>query len=280
MTTRDQLIAVAHEHLPPPAIDPWVSLLRPGLQLKPATGTQPIVGHFGGAARMPESEPWPPSDFHLDHLLTLDLAALPDNGLDLPTDGHLVFFAATNGEMAAALRYYPAATVLSPRPAPDVDDSIPVEHIPLTAVECWTVPDPHHPYLAHIADLIDEHEWANAPAEGTVEYDDFLNTETPLDRDAYRNATVPPDSSVHLIGGYGRDIQYSADYAPTAQPVPVPTVDGAVADTELPILLAQIDSDSIAGIRWGDFGTALWTIDRADLAQRRFDKAMFHWNCH
>lgn len=280
MTTPDQLIAIARELLPPPAVEPWISVLRPGVQLKPASEGDPIVGRFGGDPLMPEDAPWPTVPYApLSHLLTLDLARFPGSGLELPFDGYLTFFAAANGEMAGAVRYYPPESKPVPRETPADANEFPFKQVELTAVEHWTVPDPKHSYLDHVANLIYTFEDDNCPPEGTPEYEEFMNTPTVFENEKYLDATTPASPS-HLIGGYGRDVQYSADYAPTADPVPVPTADGPFEDTELPILLAQIDSDNEADIQWGDFGTAMWKISREDLAAHRFENATFHWNCY
>lgn len=280
MSTLEQLSSVARELLPPPAVEPWISVLRPGIQLTPAADGDLVVGRFGGDPLMPPDAEWPTSPYTpLNLLLTLDLARFPGTGLGLPTDGLLTFFAASCGEMAGAVRYYPPESRPVKRETPEHANEFPFTRLDLTAVEHWTVPDPQHPYLSHIGNLVYEFEDENSPPEGTPEYDEYLNSESAMDRDEYFDATTP-DAPSHLIGGYGRDVQYSADYAPTAEPVPVPTRDGPVDDTELPILLAQIDSDRRADIQWGDFGTALWTISREDMAARRFHNATHHWNCH
>lgn len=280
MTTRDQLIAAAHKFLPPSAVEPWISLLRPGIQLKPASGDDPVVAHFGGDPLMHPDEPWPEVPYAvLSHLLTIDLARFPGAGLDLPTAGLLTFFAVSSGEMAGAVRYYPSTAELVVCQGPEEAREFPFERVALTAVERWTVPDPNHPYLRHVQDLIDIHEEENWPEEGTPEYDVFMDTPPVFENEEYLDATTPSSPS-HLIGGYGRDVQYSADFAPTAKPVAVPTENGLVEDTELRVLLAQIDSDRTGDIQWGDFGTALWTISREDLAARRFENAEHFWNCH
>jgi uncharacterized protein YwqG len=42
-------------------------------------------------------------------------------------------------------------------------------------------------------------------------------------------------------------------------------------------LLAQINNDPAADMRWGDFGALYWFIRPDDLERRRFDAAMFAW---
>ncbi|MGG7575788.1 DUF1963 domain-containing protein [Streptomyces sirii] len=45
------------------------------------------------------------------------------------------------------------------------------------------------------------------------------------------------------------------------------------------MLLAQFDSDDDADMMWGDCGALYWLIRPEDLADRRFDRAMFTWQC-
>ncbi|MEU9431033.1 DUF1963 domain-containing protein [Streptomyces sp. NPDC048252] len=44
-------------------------------------------------------------------------------------------------------------------------------------------------------------------------------------------------------------------------------------------LLAQFDSEACADMMWGDAGVLYWLIRPRDLAERRFDRAMFTWQC-
>ncbi|MEV7401608.1 DUF1963 domain-containing protein [Streptomyces sp. NPDC091267] len=45
------------------------------------------------------------------------------------------------------------------------------------------------------------------------------------------------------------------------------------------VLLAQLASDAAADMMWGDVGTLYWLIRPQDLRDRRFDRAMFTWQC-
>ncbi|WP_256340270.1 DUF1963 domain-containing protein [Streptomyces sp. 2231.1] len=45
------------------------------------------------------------------------------------------------------------------------------------------------------------------------------------------------------------------------------------------VLLAQFGSDDDANMMWGDCGTLYWLVRPKDLAERRFDRAMFTWRC-
>jgi hypothetical protein len=45
------------------------------------------------------------------------------------------------------------------------------------------------------------------------------------------------------------------------------------------VLLAQFDTDDRANMMWGDTGTLYWLIRPEDLDDRRFDEALFTWQC-
>ncbi|WP_268838975.1 DUF1963 domain-containing protein [Streptomyces indiaensis] len=46
------------------------------------------------------------------------------------------------------------------------------------------------------------------------------------------------------------------------------------------LLLAQFNSEAAAEMMWGDGGTLYWLLRRQDLGKRRFDQAMFTWQCY
>ncbi|MCM2413548.1 DUF1963 domain-containing protein [Streptomyces sp. RKAG290] len=45
------------------------------------------------------------------------------------------------------------------------------------------------------------------------------------------------------------------------------------------VLLAQFAGDAAADMIWGGLGTLYWLIRPQDLRDRRFDRAMFTWQC-
>jgi len=71
--------------LPDETIDWWLPLARPRLHLS-AEGDGPVLGRFGGTAAAPLGQ--------LTFLASVDLAAIPagSHDLDLPRDGHLLFY--------------------------------------------------------------------------------------------------------------------------------------------------------------------------------------------
>lgn len=82
------------------------------------------------------------------------------------------------------------------------------------------------------------------------------------------HSTLP----VHRIGGFGEGVQYEPEYAPDMAPL-------LARETELPVLLAQIDTDYEARIGWGDVGNSHWVIGRDALAARRFEEVELYWSC-
>ena len=56
--------------------------------------------------------------------------------------------------------------------------------------------------------------------------------------------------------------------------------DAVAAEEPAWVLLTQFDSDRTANMMWGDVGRLYWMIRPEDLAARRFDQALFTWQCH
>ncbi|THV30158.1 DUF1963 domain-containing protein [Glycomyces paridis] len=237
------------------AADDWAALRREYISLrhKDKDSTGPTVGHVAGEPELPDSLAWP-TDSHdrpMQHLMTLDLAALPRVGLDLPASGRLVFF--LDEEYAEpSILFFDDPAALRPRAYPESFRWVPDARIDLVAATepCW--PEGDHPYLARFP----KGHFDGVPREDPPE---------------------PLLVADHRIGGYtGVGVQYDFDCAPDST---LPEGLGAEAEN-LPILLAQLDYDPDAGMGWGDCGNAHWSISRPDLAARRFDAAEFSWSCH
>lgn len=233
----------------------WAALAQPSIRLRHAGDGDPVVGHLAGSPRLPDRMPWPGADagVPMTLLLTLDLAALPRTGLDLPDAGRLLFFSDGSGSGAGAVRYVPAGTGASPRPTP-AGLGANAGPVAVTAAVETTVPAENHPYLSGVP-----HGYFDAVAGF----------------DAADSAIEVP---THRIGGYGDAVQYEADFAPSSRIPPLPgDPDGDALDR--PIMLAQIDTDYDAQIGWGDLGNSHWVIERGDLAARRFDRTDMFWSC-
>lgn len=262
---------------PHPASDralQWASLRRESIALRHAPPGAPAVGYVAGEPELPEDFAWPLDgrDRPLEHLLTLDLAALPRIGIDLPEEGRLLFFVDDEYE-EPELVFLERTARLRARPYPEAFPHRPEARIALTAVVEPAWPAVHHPYLSGLP---------RGYFDGVADWD---------------AQPEPPGAADHRIGGYHAvGAQYDFPCAPgSAIPELLHAPDGEAKEDEdpvdwlhvpvedpldLPILLAKLDYDPDAGMSWGDCGSSEWTIGREDLAARRFDKVEFSWSCH
>ncbi|MEX2984494.1 YwqG family protein [Streptomyces sp. C36] len=269
---------LARAHLPADAAERWIAGLRPAARLKAASGSDPVVGRLGSLPLLPDDVEWPVWDGHgpLAFVASLDCAALPSGALDieLPADGTLNFFyfdgqiddgdALVNpGEpetlAGARIIYVPAGTPTAERAMPedlleglveDLEDVETYREVPLTAVIEATVSD---------------------------SYDDTAFPEE------FRNALWDlAGNACHRVGGHATAVQNPVDHE-----IAHAVLGGKVAWGEPAMeaearrwtLLAQFDSDHRAQMMWGDTGCLYWLIRPEDLAERRFDRAMFTWQC-
>lgn len=264
--------AIAREQLPEADAEYVILLLRPAIRLRHAEDGEAAVGYLAGDPVLPREMPWPVASFGspLTHLMTLDLAALPDVGLGLPASGLLQFFCFADEGTEGVVHFVPSDVDAVERPSPKGIRRF--DAVALAAGIETTVPYYDHAYLQPLVRDYDVYE--------VDEDGDEYEVEHPLQSTAWRKAigTKIP-SHYHLVGGYGVDVQGPADFAPSAAPAMVRTANGLEPDTELPVLLAQIDGDDRAGIGWGDMGISHWSLPREDLAARRFDRVKLTWSC-
>ncbi|WP_308312470.1 YwqG family protein [Streptomyces sp. ISL-11] len=225
---------------------------------------------------------WPRWEGHgpLSFVASVNCAALPADSLDipLPADGTLAFFyfdgQVDDGEAlvlpddpesraGARVLYLPAGAPTTERAAPPELEPYPM--VPLTAGVVATAPDPYHP-------LIEETFAHTGDADHPVYGDAFLEA-------LWEAAGEGAD---HRIGGHADAVQnpVEAEVAHAVLGKGTSWDDPRLAEeTRGWTLLAQFDSDDGAGMMWGDCGTLYWLIRPEDLAERRFDKAMFIWQC-
>ncbi|MFI1969607.1 hypothetical protein BLA24_15270 [Streptomyces cinnamoneus] len=277
-STVDVLHALAREHLPADIAERWIGLLRPGVGLVKASGADPVAGRLGGLPELPEHEEWPVWEGHgpLSFIASLDCAALPPAALDidLPTDGTLAFFY-FDGQLddgaalvaphhpdtwaGARVLYVPQGVPVAERPAPE--GIRPYPEVPLTARAETTAPYLWHPVVYE--------EFAPMPDDHPVFDDDF------------REALWESDEGAgHRVGGHADPVQDEVETEVAHGVLGCAWNDPRLKDESLRwVLLAQIDSDDDAGMMWGDCGALYWLIRREDLAERRFDRAMFTWQC-
>jgi uncharacterized protein YwqG len=271
MPTASEFAAAARTHLPTAMAESWLSLLRPAIRLAHADNADAPVGHLGGSPDLPAEAPWPRWEGHgpLTYIAGIDCPALPSEaaGLGLPDDGQLLFFyfdgqyddrdaivlpGDQRAQAGARVIHIPAGHTVAPRPAPDGIEAYP--RIPLTARIVTTAPSYDHPIL---------HDTFGEP---------FTHgTEHPLrTRDFWSVVWSGGDEQLHQLGGYAWPVQGDVEY------------EVAQLDASEPrrwVLLAQFDSEDDAGMMWGDSGMLYWLIQPNDLAMRRFDRAVFTWQC-
>ncbi|MGW1893934.1 YwqG family protein [Streptomyces sp. NPDC002004] len=281
-STTDALHALAREYLPAEIAERWTGLFRPALSLENASpaggGAEPLVGRLGGLPELPEDGEWPVWEGYgpLSFIASVDCAALPSAALDiaLPVDGTLAFFhfdgQLDDGRARVAPRdpgswagarvlYIPAGVAVAERAAPE--GIRPYPQVALTARVQTTAPYLWHPVVyREFAPMSDDH---------------------PLWDDDFREALWDIGSSVHQLGGHADpeqdEVESEVAHGVLGSP---PWNDPRIEEEALRwVLLAQFGSDDDAGMMWGDCGSLYWLIRPEDLAERRFDRAMFTWQC-
>ncbi|MGI5170407.1 YwqG family protein [Spirillospora sp. CA-253888] len=286
----ERLRRAAHRQLPSAVAEQWISLIRPAVRLRHRTKGRRLVGQLGGLPSLPPQVPWPVWEDRgsLNFVAALDCAHLPAASLDLavPQAGSLLFFYLdpedglfdpdyppdmVTGEPAtlagAQVLYVPPDAVTVERQAPfDVD---PYERVELTAQLMATGPDFSHPELRAATRNLPawEQRFMDEPGSGYGLRDELA-------------ACLPPPR--HWLGGHALPVQDAVEMevAYTHLSGRVPWQDPALQQEGCGWrLLAQFDSDDLAGMRWGDIGTLYWLIRPHDLAAHRFGAASFTWQC-
>lgn len=233
----------------------------------------------------PAASEWPLWEGHgpLSFVASIDCASLPLAALDidLPDAGTLLFFyfdgqlddgealvLAEDRESWAGARvlYVAADEEVVERGTPAGVESYPV--VPLTARLGMTAAEPWHPQIRDVFA-------AGAPLGNRYDH--------PVCSQEFLDALWGFDGEVgHQIGGHAHSVQN-----PVEIEIAEAVLDGKVSwdDPRLSdeaggwVLLAQFDSEDAAGMMWGDAGALYWLIRPEDLAERRFERAMFTWQC-
>ncbi|MEU7578947.1 YwqG family protein [Streptomyces sp. NPDC041068] len=280
------LHALAHAHLPSDAAEQWLGLLRPGIRLAGAGGDDAVVGQLGGEPRLPADVEWPVWEGFgpLSFVASVDCAALPADALDIPfpTSGTLAFFH-FDGQLddgdalvdvgdpetwdGARVVHVPAGVPVTERATPAGLDPYP--HVPLAARVILTVAEPTHPQIQRVVapegELLEEYEHPLCSAE----FADAL-----LDYD---------DAAGHQLGGTPQSVQgpVELEVARAALGPGTDWHDPRLGDEmDQWVQLAQFESDDTADMMWGDTGCLYWLIRPADLAELRFERALFTWQCY
>ncbi|WP_461085984.1 YwqG family protein [Streptomyces deserti] len=276
---------LALRHLSADVAEQWLALLRPCVRLEATAASDNPVGHLGGHPKLPAGVDWPEWEGHgrLTFIASIDCAALPVQALDidLPDAGTLLFFyfdgQLDDGEALvlaedpesrpdARVLHVPAGEEVRIRETPE--DLKPYPLVPLAARVEMTAAEPWHPQI----------RGTFAPdAPLGQRYDHPVCTQEFLDALWEFDATVG-----HQIGGHAHSVQ---------NPVEIEVAEAALegeASWDVPrlseeagrwVLLAQFDSEVTADMMWGDCGALYWLIRPQDLAERRFDRARFTWQC-
>ncbi|MFE7332738.1 YwqG family protein [Streptomyces sp. NPDC057565] len=281
----EALRTLAHQHLPFDVAERWVGLLRPAVRLEAAAAADIAVGQIGGLPKLPVDVEWPSWAGHgpLSFIASLDCALLPVGAVDimLPAEGTLSFFY-FDGQLddgdalvlaedreswgGARVLYTPAEEKWGER---DVPAGLqPYPKVPLTARLGMTTSEPWHPQVRDVFA-------PGAPLGNRYDHPvcsrDFLDALWEFDREVG-----------HQIGGHAHSVQnpVEIEVAEAVMDRDVSWGDPAL-DKEISnwVLLTQFDSDDAADMMWGDAGALYWLIRPQDLAERRFDRAMFTWQC-
>jgi uncharacterized protein YwqG len=261
--TANEYAEAARDCLPADIAEQLIGLLRRGCWLRPAEPGEVVACRLGGNPRMPQGVEWPewPGHGPLTFIACVDCAVLSKSGIDLalPESGRLLFFY-FDGQLddgQAMVTCIDEESQLGARVI-YVPEGVPVvEHIA-----------PQHegrrigPYdeQALAAELI-----VSAPAFDVCgHYPDHANTFADLAVD------LTGSGPNHRVGGYAVQIQNAVELD-IAQDGPAPAGEW--------LLLAQFDTDMRSQMMWGDDGRLYWLITRQDLAERRFDRVRFTWQC-
>jgi uncharacterized protein YwqG len=243
------------------------------------------VGRLGGLPKLPADVDWPTWEDHgpLTLIASIDCAALPAGAVDiaLPDEGTLCFFyfdgqlddgealvLAEDRESWAGARvlYVAAGPACAEREAPAELRAFP--RVPLTARTEVTAAEPWHPQVQEV--------FAPGAPPG-------LRYDHPVCAQGFLDALWEFDDEVgHQIGGHAHSVQnpVEMEIAHAVLDGEVPWDDPKLAEEARGwLLLAQFDSDDTADMMWGDCGALYWLIRPQDLAERRFDRALFTWQC-
>lgn len=284
-----ELATIARTHLSAADAEAWISLLRPAIRLAHHDGSAaPVAARLGGNPDLPPGTAWPLWSDHgpLTFIASLDCAAASAAGeLDIPfpADGTLLFFHFdgrfagddamvfyTNAttQAGAAVLYIPAGTPTQVRPAPEGIEPYPV--VDLCARQVASEAGWEHPRML---EAFSEGEW------GVQEIVNHPVTAKPF-TEAVAAATVRSEER-HQVGGWAVPVQGPIEHeiATVALGGGKQRWDALAVEERAWVLLAQFDSDDAANMMWGDVGTLYWMIRPEDLAARRFDKALFTWQC-
>ncbi|MGW0909586.1 YwqG family protein [Streptomyces sp. NPDC002853] len=233
----------------------------------------------------PADVEWPSWQGHgpLSFVASLDCGALPvaELDIDLPSEGTLSFFY-FDGQLddgdaqvlvedreswaGARVLYTSPDETAAERAAPQGLQTYP--QVLLAARPGLTAAEPWHPQVRD----------AFAPGAPLGHRYDH-----PVCAQEFLEAVWEFDVAAgHQIGGHAHAVQNPVEIEVAEAVLGEAAAGDALALGEEAgnwVLLAQFDSDDDAAMMWGDAGTLYWLIRPTDLTERRFDRAMFTWQC-
>jgi uncharacterized protein YwqG len=289
---REELQAMVDAQLPAMVAHAFAQLpLRAAVRLSAARPGDPVVGHLGGAARLPVGTSWPlVRGRPLLLVASLDCAAVGANVVDieLPDSGRLLFFLPHLEEMEILFGdntppppviYVPEGTRTAEHRVPDhLRRDSPEEYdyplVPLTGRTIASAPRAFSPALGENLDSI-------RALSDTLWYNDYNGTS--VDRVIAQYRGPGPG---HQVGGYSdafqQPLEVSAAYHARQSRTGSNLYDDPtfLAEAREWVTLLQIGEDTDARMIWGDGAIALWAIRRDDLARRDFGSVYFTVDGH
>jgi uncharacterized protein YwqG len=272
-------VAFAREWLPARSAEILISLLRPGIHLSTMLEERPVVGHFGGAAQLPEELEWPSDDGRpMSLVATLDCRALASYEVDiaLPEDGSLLFFAGWERYDANKVIYVPAGASTVTRSEGRVNPTV---FLNARTVVTW--PGRDHPALIEAFgdyETVRSELWDQAAEDLSGEFPEELAEEL---AEPFAEAITQFAEGCHQVGGHAFVLQ-SPFEAGAAAKAGAGWYDGEsfYAEARQWVTLLQLDEDTDAGMIWGDGAYVIWGIRVDDLARRDFSKVYFDVQGH
>ncbi|MFE5597039.1 YwqG family protein [Streptomyces sp. NPDC056549] len=244
-----------------------------------------MTGQLGGLPGLPSAYDWPKWEGHgpLSFVASIDCAGLPTaaGDIDLPEAGTLLGFYfdgqldddealvfAEDRESWARARvlYVAAGEEVVEHGTPAEVALYPV--VPLTARLEMTAAEPWHPRIrdaftagARLGYRYNHPVCSQELLAAMWEFDDEVRHQIGRHAHSVQNPVGIEVAEAALIGEGSWDD---------------PRLSEEAGDS---VLFAQFDSEDAVDMMWGDAGALYWLIRPEDLAERRFERAMFTWQC-
>jgi uncharacterized protein YwqG len=277
----EQLQELAHSHFPAAFANAWSALIKPAISLRPATGSDQVIGTLGGVPTL-GSAAWPQWQGHgpLSHVLSIDCSMantlLPELGL--PPAGHLAFFyfdGRFNSDYGTVGFWDPDSQagqrVLHVTDGQGETATVPdglaiFTSVSLTGAVTATPPSYNHPRLGD--------GWQSVPQGNLESFDEAIGE---LMR------SLGPR---HQLGGHAHPIQDAVEYEIAEAMGRSIDPDSFTRESDSYQilskdlqLLAQVDSDHGAQMSWGDMGILYWERPSSEVAAGSVTTTGFTWQC-